>query len=116
MGLMCLYFFYVPDAVTLTSFLAKKDECFLNTASVGGRRRKSAEEQCAEFQARARPDNHSGWQEVGRGHHAELPSQRQRFLWPTQRDEKGWRVTTTTREPRRAVLVRRSPRVTLTAR
>ena len=116
-----LVFFYVPDAVTLTSFFffAKNYDCFLNTASVGGRRRKSAEEQCAEVQARTRQTIIRACRGKVEGHHAENLDRVNAFLvWPPKRDGQR-RTVTTAREPRRAVVVRRSPRssrMTLTTR
>ena len=49
-------FFYVPDAATLSSCCLGFLSTSSNMASVGGRRRKSAEEQCAEFQSSRPPD------------------------------------------------------------
>ena len=54
-----LVFCYAPEAVTLTScsFSGGCLSTSSNMASVGGCRRKSAEEQCAELRARARQTN-----------------------------------------------------------
>ena len=105
-----LVFFNVPEAVTLTSCCFGLLIISSNVASVGGRRHKPAEEQCAELQARAR---HT----IIRADKKEFEDIMQTcsnnvtafFKLLLKRDEESRRVTTTTRAQRRAVPGRRSP-------